>query len=115
MVEFIKDAHEGCPKSQYILADCYINGIGVPKHRERAKYYYKLLADNHVDDLEFMECCYGILLLLIAMLEYHDLVTDEAKKYFHKALDYFRKEYTEAELNQITSKYPIEKYLAELD
>ncbi len=93
------------------MADHYMYGIGVPKDRERSKYYYKLLAEHVPEDLTFLNACYGTLLLLIGYLDYTDRQDEEATKYFNLAASYFKDNLPPAEAEEKIRDANIEKYL----
>jgi TPR repeat protein len=109
---YLEGADEGCPKCQYIMADHYMYGIGVPKDREKGKYYYKLLASNHPKDLRFLDACYSTLLLLIAYKEYADNNYDEAVKYFNSAMTYINQNYPPEEAKKLIKESEINKYMS---
>ena len=97
------------------MADYYKHGIGVSKDRERAKHYYKLLAAHDPKELEFMDSCYGGLLVLIAYLHYNDREDEEAAKYFNLATCYFRNNFSPQEAEEKISDANIEKYMASME
>ncbi len=109
--EFQIRADQGFPKSQYIMADHYKNGIGVEKDRDRAKHYYKLLAEHNPSQLEFMNCTYAELLYLIGLMEFNDGKNGEARKYFIRAKEYLEQNYPPPEYNRILENMEMDKYL----
>lgn len=111
---YLLQANKGCPKSQYIMADHYKNGIGMPRNRGKAKYYYKLLASHDPKDLTFMETCYGSLLVLIAYLHYNDREDEEATTYFKLAASYYRNNFHPLEAEAKIREANIEKYLTSI-
>jgi TPR repeat protein len=114
ILPFLKKAEQGCPKCQYIMADHYMYGKGVPKSREKSKHYYGLLAKHDPSELTFLNACFGTLLLLIGYLHYTDHEDREAAKYFNLAKSYFRKSLSAEEAEQKIQSSNIEKYLASI-
>ncbi len=112
ILPYLLKADNGCPKCQYIMADHYKHGIGVPKDRERAKYYYKLLASNDPENLTFLDTCYSTLLLLIGYLDYTDNNDAEAAKYFNLAASYIRSNYAPQIAAQKIAASKLEKYMS---
>jgi TPR repeat protein len=108
---YLLNAEKGCPKSQYIMADHYKNGIGVPRDREKAKYFYTLLASQDPKDLDFMDTCYGSLLVLIAYMHINDDDSPGAIEYLQKAKDFYIKNYPKEEANEKILDAKIEKYM----
>ena len=46
LLPYLKSADDGCPKCQYIMADHYRNGIGVPKDREKSQSLLQIITHS---------------------------------------------------------------------
>lgn len=115
LLDILKKADQGCPKCQYIMADHYKNGIGVPKDRNKAKHYYKSLASHDPRNLDFIDTCYSSLLILIAYMDYTDNEDEEAVKYFNLAKAYIRDNYPTDEAEKMILKSEADKYMSVIE
>lgn len=70
------------------IASTYLNGEGISKNREKAKYYYKKIAAHGYKRIHWDN--YGLLLILIGLIHFNDNEDAEALDWFCNALDFLR-------------------------
>lgn len=97
-------ADAGCPKSQYRIANYYYRGVKVPENREKAKYYYALLASHPAGELNFFTGGYVCILALLGDMHFNDAELDKACYFFHKAIDFLYDNYPQKHAEKIIKK-----------